>query len=164
MRVLALDYGRARCGCAISDPTGVLASPVEPVLAPMTRRGLARLRSLVRELGAERVVVGLPVSLSGRDSAQTVETRAFAARLEQELPVPIELYDERFTTRLAERTGGRADEDSRAAAHLLESWLASQPGGVEAGADGSRAAVQGGVDGAADGPRAGIQGGEGQDA
>jgi putative holliday junction resolvase len=67
------------------------------------------------------------VSLSGRDSAQTVETRAFAARLQQELPVPIELYDERFTTRLAERTGGRADEDSRAAAHLLESWLASQP-------------------------------------
>ena len=73
-------------------------------------------------------MVGLPVSLSGRDSAQTIETRAFAARLEQELPVPVELYDERFTTRLAERTGGRADEDSRAAAHLLESWLASQPG------------------------------------
>jgi putative Holliday junction resolvase len=143
MRVLALDYGRARCGCAISDPTGVLASPVEPVLAPMTRRGMARLRSLVRELAAERVVVGLPVSLSGRDSAQTVETRAFAARLEQELPVPIELYDERFTTRLAERTGGRADEDSRAAAHLLESWLASQPGGVEGGADGPRAGIQG---------------------
>ena len=134
MRVLALDYGRARCGCAVSDPTGVLASPVEAVIAPTTRRGLARLRTLVRELGAELVVVGLPVSLSGRDSAQTVETRAFAARLEQELPVPVELYDERFTTRLAERTGGRADEDSRAAAHLLESWLASQPGPPEEGA------------------------------
>lgn len=133
MRVLALDYGRARCGCAVSDPTGVLASPLEPVLAPTTRRGLARLRALVRELDAGRVIVGLPVSLSGRDSAQTVETRAFAARLEQELPVPIELYDERFTTRLAERTGGRASEDSRAAAHLLESWLASQPGAVGSG-------------------------------
>ena len=127
MRVLALDYGRARCGCAVSDPTGVLASPVEAVRAPTTRRGLARLRTLVAELEIERVVVGLPLSLSGRDSAQTTETRAFAARLEQELPVPVELYDERFTTRLAERTGGRADEDSRAAAHLLESWLASQP-------------------------------------
>jgi putative holliday junction resolvase len=127
MRVLALDYGRARCGCAVSDPTGVLASPVEPIRAPMTRRGLARLRTLVRELGADRVVVGLPLSLSGGDSAQTAETRAFAAWLEQELPVPVELYDERFTTRLAERTGGTAAEDSRAAAHLLESWLASQP-------------------------------------
>src|ERR1700760_1595034 len=131
MRVLALDYGRARCGCAVSDPTGVLASPIEPIRAPQSRRGLARLRTLVRDLGVQRVVVGLPVSLSGKDSAQTAETREFAARLEQELPVPVELYDERFTTRLAERTGGRAAEDSRAAAHLLESWLASQPGRKE---------------------------------
>jgi putative Holliday junction resolvase len=87
----------------------------------------------VRELEVERVVVGLPVSLSGRDSAQTTETRGFAARLAQELPVPIELYDERFTTRMAERTGGSAAEDSRAAAHLLEGWLASQPGTKEDG-------------------------------
>jgi putative Holliday junction resolvase len=133
MRVLALDYGRARCGCALSDPTGVLASPIEPVRAPQSRRGLARLRTLVRDLGVERVVVGLPVSLSGGDSAQTTETREFAARLERELPVPVELYDERFTTRLAERTGGRADEDSRAAAHLLEGWLASQPARARVG-------------------------------
>jgi putative Holliday junction resolvase len=139
MRVLALDYGRARCGCAVSDPTGVLASPIEPVRAPQSRRGLARLRTLVRDLEVQRVVVGLPVSLSGGDSAQTTETRAFAARLEQELPVPVELYDERFTTRLAERTGGRASEDSRAAAHLLDSWLASQPTNREAGGAGSDA-------------------------
>lgn len=125
MRVLALDYGSARCGCAVSDPTGVLATPIEPVRAPGSRRGLARLRALVRELSADRVVVGLPLSLSGRDSAQTVETREFAARLQVQLPVPVELYDERLTTRLAARTGGRASEDSRAAAHLLESWLAS---------------------------------------
>ena len=129
MRVLALDYGQVRCGCAVSDPTGVLASPIEPIRAPLTRRGLARLRTLVRELEVDRVVVGLPLSLSGRDSAQTAETREFAVRLERELPVPVELHDERFTTRLAERTGGRAAEDSRAAAHLLESWLASQPEG-----------------------------------
>jgi putative holliday junction resolvase len=132
VRVLALDYGRARCGCAVSDPTGVLASPIEAVRAPMTRRGLARLRTLTRELEVQRVVVGLPLALSGRDTAQTTETRAFAARLEQELPVPVELYDERFTTRMAERTGGAADEDSRAAAHLLEGWLASQPGRTDA--------------------------------
>jgi putative Holliday junction resolvase len=133
MRVLALDYGRARCGCAVSDPTGVLASPVEAIRAPMTRRGLARLRSLVGELGAERVVVGLPLSLSGRDSAQTAETRAFAERLEQELPVPVELYDERFTTVMAQRDGGSADEDSRAAAHLLEGWLTRTASAVARG-------------------------------
>ena len=123
MRVLALDYGSARCGCALSDPTGVLAAPIEPVLRPGTRRGLARLRALVRDRGVEYVVVGLPLSLSGRDSAQTVQTRAFAAALQRELAVPVELYDERFTTRLAARTGGEASEDSRAAAHLLEDWL-----------------------------------------
>jgi putative Holliday junction resolvase len=123
MRVLALDYGSARCGCAVSDPTGVLATPIEPVAAPGSKRGLARLRGLVSELGVERVVVGLPLSLSGDDSAQTKETRAFADALARELKVPVELYDERFTTRLAERAGGRASEDSRAAAHLLEGWL-----------------------------------------
>jgi putative Holliday junction resolvase len=128
MRVLALDYGSARCGCAVSDPTGVLATPIEPVAAPGSKRGLRRLRSLARELEVERVVVGLPLSLSGGDSAQTKETRAFADALTRELTVPVELYDERFTTRLAERAGGSASEDSRAAAHLLESWLSARPG------------------------------------
>jgi putative holliday junction resolvase len=133
MRVLALDYGSARCGCAVSDPTGVLATPLEPVLAPGSRRGLGRLRALVAELGAELIVVGLPLSLSGGDSAQTREARSFAATLERALPVPVELYDERFTTRLAERSGGRASEDSRAAAHLLDSWLERQRAGVAGG-------------------------------
>ncbi len=132
-RVLALDYGRARCGCAVSDPTGVLATPLEAIPSPATRRGLGRLRALVAELGAERVVVGLPLSLSGSESAQTAETRAFAERLEAALPVPVELYDERFTTRLAERSGGRADEDSRAAAHLLEGWLTRTSAGSTSG-------------------------------
>ena len=126
MRVLALDYGAARCGCALSDPTGVLATPIEPILAPATRRGFGRLRALVAETGAERVVVGLPLSLSGGDSDQTRETRAFAERLQNAIAVPVELYDERFTTRLAQRDGGRAHEDSRAAAHLLSDWLARQ--------------------------------------
>jgi len=126
MRVLALDYGSARCGCAVSDPTGLLATPIEPVAEPRSRRGLGRLRALVRELEVQRVVVGLPLSLSGADSAQTAETRSFAELLTRELGLPVELYDERFTTRLAEQRGGRASEDSRAAAHLLEGWLAAQ--------------------------------------
>jgi putative Holliday junction resolvase len=132
MRVLALDYGSARCGCAVSDPTGVLATPLEPIPAPRSRRGLGRLRALVAELGAERVVVGLPLGLSGADTAQTKEARAFAATLERTLPVAVELYDERFTTRIAARAGGRASEDSRAAAHLLEGWLAARGGSQEA--------------------------------
>jgi putative Holliday junction resolvase len=123
LRVLALDYGAARCGVAVSDPTGTLATPLEPVLRPGSKKGLQRLAALVGELGAERVVVGLPVSLSGADSAQTRETRQFADRLQAAVAVPVELYDERFTTSLAEQAGGFAALDSRAAAILLDEWL-----------------------------------------
>jgi putative Holliday junction resolvase len=123
LRVLALDYGAARCGVAVSDPTGTLATPLDPVLKPGTKNGLKRLAELVAELGAERVVVGLPVSLGGGDSAQTREARQFADRLTAAVTVPVELYDERFTTSLAEQAGGTASLDSRAAAVLLDEWL-----------------------------------------
>jgi putative Holliday junction resolvase len=131
MRVLALDYGSARCGCALSDPTGTIVTPIEPVLRPGTRRGMVSLTQLVRERAIERVVVGLPLSLRGTDTEQTRETRKFAEQLARRLGggVPVELHDERFTTRIAQRMEGpfTASEDSRAAAHMLESWLAAQP-------------------------------------
>ena len=123
MRVLALDYGSARCGVAVSDPSGTITTPLEPVLRPATRKGFGRVAALARELGAERIVVGLPLSLSGADSAQTTETRAFAERLQRAVQVPVELYDERFTTSLAGQAGGSASLDSRAAAVLLDEWL-----------------------------------------
>jgi putative pre-16S rRNA nuclease len=128
VRVLALDYGSARCGCALSDPTGILATPIDPIERPATRKGFARVADLVRDRGAERVVVGLPLGLSGADTDQTRETRAWADRLAAAVSVPVELYDERFTTLLASRDPGAptASEDSRAAAHLLEGWLATQ--------------------------------------
>jgi putative holliday junction resolvase len=128
VRVLALDYGSARCGCALSDPTGTLATPIDPIERPATRRGFARVTDLVRDRDVERVVVGLPLGLSGADTDQTRETRAFAADLQERVGkrVDVVLHDERFTTRMAERFGGEGDEDSRAAAHLLEGWLQGQ--------------------------------------
>lgn len=135
MRVLALDYGSARCGCALSDPTGTVATPIEPIERPDSRRGMTAIASLVSEHDARVVVVGLPLGLSGVDTAQTTATRDFAARLRARLGdgVTVELYDERFTTRLAARDtragASRADEDSRAAAHLLEGWLSARAGG-----------------------------------
>jgi putative holliday junction resolvase len=126
MRVLALDYGSARCGCALSDPTGTIVTPIEPIMQPSTRRGLAAIVALVAEREVERVVLGLPLSLRGGDTEQTRETRAFAARLSERLGehVPVELYDERFTTRIAAGMENAAtSEDSRAAAVLLEGWL-----------------------------------------
>jgi putative Holliday junction resolvase len=126
--MLALDYGSARCGCAVSDPTGTIVTPIEEVERPATKRGMAALAALVREREVDRVVVGLPLSLDGGDTEQTRETREFANRLSQRLggSVPVEMHDERFTTKMAQRMSGSstASEDSRAAAHLLESWLA----------------------------------------
>jgi putative holliday junction resolvase len=128
-RILALDHGSARCGCALSDPSGTLATPVAAVERPDSRKGLAAIARLVEEQGVELVVVGLPISLSGEEGEQAELARAFAQRLDRRVKVPVELHDERLTTRLAERTGGAGDEDSRAAAFLLESYLA----GVSAG-------------------------------
>jgi putative Holliday junction resolvase len=125
MRVIALDHGEARCGVAVSDPTGELVTPLAVVERPDTRRGLAALAALVGEREAELVLVGLPLTLAGEDGVQAQAARAFAERLAAAIAVPVEMYDERLTTRMADRTGGSAAVDSRAAAHLLESWLQS---------------------------------------
>ena len=106
-RVLALDHGSARCGCAVSDPSGTLASVLPAVERPDTRAGLSALVRLVEEQDVERVVVGLPLTLAGEEGAQAAEARAFAERLAGRLAVPVELHDERLTTRLAERTRRR---------------------------------------------------------
>ena len=123
MKVLALDYGSARTGVAVSDPTGTLARPVEVVQHARSESGLARIAELVREHQAERVVVGLPLTLRGEHGRQAAETEEFVSLLEGALDVPIESFDERFTTDLAEQGGGSKEEDARAAAHLLSSYL-----------------------------------------
>ena len=125
--MLALDYGAARVGCALSDPSGTVVRPLA-VIEPPEPSAVAR---LVSEHGVDRVVVGLPVSMRGTEGPQAAATRAFCAELERSLEVPVETYDERLTTRMAEasrRAGARAPEDSLAAAHLLEGYLARQRG------------------------------------
>jgi putative Holliday junction resolvase len=124
-RVLALDFGDARCGAALSDPTGTVATPLEAIERPGTRRGIERLARLVRAREVDRVVVGLPLSLNGEEGPQAAHTREWAERLAEQIEVPVELHDERLTTRQAQRAGGSADLDSRAAAHLLEAYLAT---------------------------------------
>jgi putative pre-16S rRNA nuclease len=125
MRVLALDHGTVRIGCALSDPSGTLATPL-PVIEPPEPRTVAE---LVAEREVERVVVGLPLHLSGEEGSQAELARGFCAELEAMLPVPVETYDERLTTKMADATrrgGASGARDSIAAAHLLQAYLAGQ--------------------------------------
>jgi putative Holliday junction resolvase len=120
LKVLALDYGSARTGVAVSDPTGTVARPLCVVEGAGTEAGLARLKQLVRQEAAECVVVGLPLTLRGARGDQAVETERFVEALRAVVHVPVETFDERFTTTLA---GPGEGEDARAAAHLLSSYL-----------------------------------------
>jgi len=125
VRVLALDHGTVRIGAALSDPSGTLATPL-PTIEPPEPRAVAE---LVSEHGVERVVVGLPLHLSGEEGSQAGLARSFCAELEAMLSIPVETYDERLTSKMADasrRGGASASRDSIAAAHLLEAYLAAR--------------------------------------
>jgi putative Holliday junction resolvase len=117
VKVLALDYGSARTGVAVSDPTGTVARPVETVERVTTEAGFAKLLGVIKAQEPELVVVGMPLTLRGDHGEQARETASFVERLRGALELPVETYDERFTSVL----GG--DDDARAAAHLLSSYL-----------------------------------------
>jgi putative holliday junction resolvase len=123
VKVLALDYGSARTGVAVSDPTGTLARPLEVVENASAPAGLKRLVELVEREGVEQIVVGSPVTLRGERGAQAEETDAFVSALRAVTAVPIESFDERFTTKLAEAQPSEAPSDAVAAAHLLSTYL-----------------------------------------
>jgi putative Holliday junction resolvase len=121
--VLALDYGAARTGVALSDATGTIATPLGVVEVAAGRAGLERIGALVREHAVERVVVGMPLTLRGERGEQARETERFVLALRETLPVPVETFDERFTTVLAAQVPSSTPEDARAAAHLLTGYL-----------------------------------------
>ena len=123
MKVLALDYGSARTGVAVSDPTGTLARPVGVVEQVGTEAGLAQLLEVIRAENPERIVVGLPLTMRGERGEQARETERFVETLRGATAVPVESFDERFTTDLAEQTSSAAPADALAAAHLLSSYL-----------------------------------------
>ena len=128
MKVMALDFGPARTGVAVSDPTGTIARPLCVVERAHTERGLEEVQELVASQSVEQVVVGLPLTLRGERGEQAKASEQFARRLRKLLAVPVVLFDERFTTDLAQQTPSGSDLDARAAAHLLSSFLSWQSG------------------------------------
>jgi len=123
VKVVALDHGTARTGVAVCDETGTIASPLGVIERVGTGPGFAALLALLESERPARVVVGLPLSLDGHEHGQARAARAFAARLSGAVDVPVELFDERFTSKLADQRGGTAARDARAAATLLEDYL-----------------------------------------
>jgi putative Holliday junction resolvase len=117
LKVLALDFGSARTGVAVSDPTGTLARPMATVQRATTDAGFAELLALIAAEEPEVVVVGMPLTLRGEHGEQARATEAFVERLRAAVAVRIETFDERFTSVLAE------GDDARAAAHLLSGYL-----------------------------------------
>jgi putative Holliday junction resolvase len=128
VKIVALDHGTARTGVAVCDETGTLARPLSVVERVGTDAGFAALLELLREQRPARIVVGLPVSLDGREHGQARAAKAFAARLRAAVDLPVDLFDERFTSKLADQRGGSAARDARAAATLLEDYLRTVDG------------------------------------
>jgi putative Holliday junction resolvase len=153
-RILAVDWGERRLGLAVSDPLGITAQPAPPVLLDQPRDAASAIARAVESWDASRVVLGLPLELSGREGDAALRVRALAQELATKIAIPIETWDERFTSALAERSlrdegargatrrkgGGReqarteakakARVDQRAALLLLQSWLDAHPGSV----------------------------------
>lgn len=127
MRVMALDHGSARTGVAVSDPTGTIARPLEPIQRVDSREGRAALDAAIARFEPEMIVVGDPRNLSGERGAQARAAGGFAGRLRARVGVPVRMWDERLTTveagRRGREAGSRASLDSMAACVLLESFL-----------------------------------------
>ena len=134
-RTVGLDLGEKRIGLAVCDPDGVLASPYSTIeRSGDVARDHQEIFATVADLGAVRVVVGLPLSLSGKPGPAAVTIEKEVEKLRKALPVPVEVVDERLTTVSAarslqaaglsarkQRKGGRIDQE--AAAVLLQAWL-----------------------------------------
>ena len=128
--ILALDFGRARIGAAISDELGLLAHPLETI--PADQRSLARIAEIVRGKKVDHVVAGLPKQMDGQLGAAAAEVLQFVEKLRAMLPCPVVTWDERLTTAAAHRALRDAGKKTRhtrgyvdqvAAQMILQSYL-----------------------------------------
>lgn len=131
-RLLGLDYGSRRIGMAVSDPLGITAQPLPPIVRQGDEKDIGAIAAALREHEAAGVVVGLPLHLDGGEGSQARKAIRFAEKIRERLGVPVEMWDERMTTAQAERhliesglsRGRRKDvRDSLAAVFILQSNL-----------------------------------------
>ena len=132
MRIMALDIGDRTIGVACSDEDLILASPVETIQRRGPKADSLRVKALVVERGVSRVIAGLPLTLGGEQGPQSAKVMEFVEGLRRRLQVPVEMWDERLSTREAERTLIAADMsrarrkeviDQMAAVLILQTYL-----------------------------------------
>ncbi len=135
MRILALDHGTVRVGVAVSDELGMIARPLEFILAEPWEGFIARFNQLLAELHPEQIIVGMPRNMDGSMGPAAEKVRVFIERMRETVSVPIRTWDERLTTvqaqRMLRQSGHKAKDqkgkmDQTAAAIILQSYLDSQ--------------------------------------
>jgi putative Holliday junction resolvase len=134
-RILAVDYGEKRIGLAVSDELGITASPLMTLVRRSDDETVRQIAQLASKLRVTQIVVGLPRRTDAQEGEMERKVKAFAEKLRQAISVPVVLFDERFTTRIAEQVLLEADlsrrkrkqvRDRLAAVILLQSYLDSQ--------------------------------------
>jgi putative Holliday junction resolvase len=131
MRSLGLDIGDKRIGVALSDPDGILASPLTVINRRDESRDIEAISDIISQQGVGRIIVGLPYSLDGSLGEQAEKVKAFTRKLASRTQVPLEYRDERLTTVMAgrlKRAAGskkrkKAGDDAQAAAIILQGYL-----------------------------------------
>ncbi|MCB5246255.1 MAG: Holliday junction resolvase RuvX [Candidatus Cloacimonetes bacterium] len=134
-RILALDYGEKRIGLALSDPLRILAKPLKIIENKGLDYILSKIEAVVNEYEVKLVLVGMPYAIEGGDTSKTIETRKFMAKLADNLSIPIQSWDERYSTDEAIKElikmgydwkERRKIQDAMAAAMILKSYLENQ--------------------------------------
>ena len=138
-RILGFDYGRRRIGVSVSDPLGLTAQPLDTWKGLSRDEVMRRIETLKTQMGVEKVVVGLPLTLGGKKGRMAKEVEQFASQIETQIQIPVTLWDERLTTVQAHRIIHQADEkpsknkdkvDRLAAVLLLQNYLDHQKGAI----------------------------------
>ncbi len=124
MRYLGIDYGKKRIGLAVSDSGGRIAFPKSVMANRGDKHAADDLKLLIEEEEVSEIVVGLPISMDGRETEETAHVRRFVVALEKEIVLPIHLENEMLTTRMAKQEGIKQEHiDEAAAALILQSYL-----------------------------------------
>ena len=132
MRIMGLDLGEKRIGIAFSDPMGWTAQGHSILQRKGLKKDLSYLQELCQEFQVEKIVLGLPLNMNGTMGPKALETQEFARALQEALKIPVDFWDERLSSKSAERVLLEADLsrkrrkeliDKIAAVHILQAYL-----------------------------------------